>query len=87
MDTAEGSKSQIPNTRSQKGLNTDYADSTDEKQNSFIIRAIRVIRGLITLCRTREICLGFGTWDLGFLSTAIGISREKLKEDPITSIL
>jgi hypothetical protein len=37
-------------SKSQKGLTTDYADSTDEKLDSFIIRAIRVIRGLITLC-------------------------------------
>ncbi len=43
MDAAEGSKSQ-------KGLTTDYADSTDETQVSFFIRAIRVIRGLRTLC-------------------------------------
>ena len=50
MDAAEGSKFQIPSTKSQKGLTTDYADSTDEKQDSFIIRAIRVIRGLRTLC-------------------------------------
>ena len=49
MDTASDSKSQIPNTKSQEGLTTDYAHSTDEKQDSFIIRAIRVIRGLITL--------------------------------------
>ena len=47
MDAAEGSRLQIP-----KGLTTDYADSTDEKQNSFIIRAIRVIRGLRTLVET-----------------------------------
>ena len=50
MDAAEGSRLQIPITKSQKGLTTDYADSTDEKHYSFIIRAIRVIRGLITLC-------------------------------------
>ena len=50
MDTACGSKSQIPITKSQKGLTTDYADSTDAKHDCFIIRAIRVIRGLITLC-------------------------------------
>ena len=37
-------------SKSQKGLTTDSADSTDEKLDSFIIRAIRVIRGLITLC-------------------------------------
>jgi L-ascorbate metabolism protein UlaG (beta-lactamase superfamily) len=37
-------------SKSQKGLTTDYADSTDEKHDCFIIRAIRVIRGLITLC-------------------------------------
>ena len=49
-DAAQGSKSQIPNTKSQKGLTTVYADSTDEKHDSFLIRAIRVIRGLITLC-------------------------------------
>jgi len=33
-------------------LTADYADSTDEKQNSFIIRAIRVIRGLRNLVET-----------------------------------
>ena len=48
MDVAEGSKSQTPNPK--KGLTTDYADSTAEKQDFFIIRAIPVIRGLITLC-------------------------------------
>ena len=45
-----GSRLQIPITKSQKGLTTDYADSTDENHDSFVIRAIRVIRGLITLC-------------------------------------
>jgi hypothetical protein len=50
MDAAEGSRLQIPKAKSQKGLTTDYADSMDEKQDSFIVRAIRVIRGLITLC-------------------------------------
>jgi hypothetical protein len=50
MDAAEGSRLQIPITKSQKGLTTDYADSTDENHDSFVIRAIRVIRGLITLC-------------------------------------
>ena len=51
MDAAEGSRLQIPSTKSQKGLTTDYADSTDEKHYFFfIIRAIRVIRGLRTLC-------------------------------------
>jgi hypothetical protein len=49
MDTAEGNRVQIPITKSQKGLTTDYADSTHEKHLSFIIRAIRVIRGLIPL--------------------------------------
>ena len=33
MDAAEGSKLQIPSTKSQKGLTTDYADSTDEKHD------------------------------------------------------
>jgi L-ascorbate metabolism protein UlaG (beta-lactamase superfamily) len=37
-------------SKSQKGLTTDYANSRDEKDDSFIVRAIRVIRGLITLC-------------------------------------
>jgi len=37
----------VVNPKSQKELTTDYADSTDEKQDSFIIR---VIHGLITLC-------------------------------------
>ena len=46
MDTAEGSRLQIAKAKSEKGLTTDYADSTDEKQDSFIIR---VIRGFITL--------------------------------------
>jgi hypothetical protein len=50
MDAAEGSRLQIRIHKSQEGLTTDYADSTDEKHYSFIIRAIRVIRGLITLC-------------------------------------
>jgi hypothetical protein len=50
MDAAEGSRLQIPNIKSQEGLTTDYANSADEKQDSFVIRAIRVIRGLITLC-------------------------------------
>jgi hypothetical protein len=50
MDVAEGSRLQIPKAKSQKGLITDYADSTDEKHDCFIIRAIRVIRGLIILC-------------------------------------
>ena len=53
MDAAEGSRLQIPSTKSQKGLTTDYADSTDEKHYYFfIIRAIRVIRGLRTLVET-----------------------------------
>ena len=53
MDAAEGSRLQILSTKSQKGLTTDYADATDiEKQDSFIIRAIRVIRGLRTLVET-----------------------------------
>jgi hypothetical protein len=52
MDAPEGSRLQIPSTKSQKGLTADYADSTDEKKNSFIIRAIRVIRGLRTLVET-----------------------------------
>ena len=53
MDTAEGSRLQIPSTKSQKGLTTDYADSTDEKHYYFfIIRGIRVIRGLRTLVET-----------------------------------
>jgi hypothetical protein len=50
MDAAEGSRLQIRITKSQKGLTTDYANSRDEKDDSFIVRAIRVIRGLITLC-------------------------------------
>jgi hypothetical protein len=37
-------------SKSQKGLTTDYANSRDEKDDSFIVRTIRVIRGLITLC-------------------------------------
>ena len=53
MDAAEGSRLQIPSTKSKKGLTTDYADSTDEKHYYFfIIRAIRVIRGLRTLVET-----------------------------------
>ena len=53
MDAAEGSRLQIPSSKSQKGLTTDYADSTDEKHYYFfIIRAIRVIRGLRTLVET-----------------------------------
>ena len=65
MDTAEVSKLQIPSTKSQKGLTTDYADSTDEKQDSFIIRAIRVIRGLRTLVETLRFAwdLELGIWD------------------------
>ena len=59
MDAAEGSRLQIPSTKSQKGLTTDYADSTDEKQDSFIIRAICVIRGLRTLVETLRIA-----WEL-----------------------
>ena len=52
MDDPEGTRLQIPSTKSQKGLTADYADGTDEKQNSFIIRAIRVIRGLRNLVET-----------------------------------
>jgi hypothetical protein len=52
MDAAEVSRLQILSTKSQKGLTADYADSTDEKQDSFIIRAIRVIRGPRTLVET-----------------------------------
>ena len=53
MDAAEGSRLQISTTKSQKGLTTDYADSTDEKHYFFIIiRAIRIIRGLRTLVET-----------------------------------
>ena len=65
MDTAEVSRLQIPSTKSQKGLTTDYADSTDEKQDSFIIRAIRVIRGLRTLVETLRFAweLALGIWD------------------------
>jgi len=47
MDAAEASRLQIQSTKSEKGLTTDYLDSTDEKQDSFVIRAIR---GLRTLC-------------------------------------
>ncbi len=63
MDAAEGSKFQI--TKSQKGLTTDYADSTDEKQDSFIIRAIRVIRGLRLFVETLRFAwdLELGIWD------------------------
>ena len=53
MDAAEVSRLQIPSTKSQKRLTTDYADSTDEKHYFFIIiRAIRIIRGLRTLVET-----------------------------------
>lgn len=45
MDTAKGSKLQIPKTKSQKVLTTDHTDSTDEKHSFFLIRAIRLIRG------------------------------------------
>ena len=56
--------------------------STDEKHcYFFIIRAIRVIRGLRTLVETLRFALGTWTWD--FEAT----SRETLNEDQITSIL
>jgi hypothetical protein len=52
MDAACG-RLQISTAKSQKGLTTDYADSTDEKHYFFIIiRAIRIIRGLRTLVET-----------------------------------
>ena len=58
MDTAERSRLQISTAKSQKGLTTDYADSTDEKHYFFIIiRAIRIIRGLRTLVETLRFAL------------------------------
>ena len=59
MDAAERSRLQISTAKSQKGLTTDYADSTDEKHYFFIIiRAIRVIRGLRSFLKV-------GIWNLG----------------------
>jgi len=58
MDAANGSRLQIPSTKCQKRLTTDYADSTDEKEDSFVIRAIRVIRGLRSFLKV-------GIWNLG----------------------
>jgi hypothetical protein len=44
MDTAEGSKLQIPRAKSQKVLTTDCTDSTDENHCSFVVRRIRFVR-------------------------------------------
>lgn len=78
MDAARVSRLQISSTKSQKGLTTDYADSTDEKQDSFIIRAaLSVVPELLL-----KPCDLPGNWNLGFR-----ISREKVNEDQITSIL
>jgi hypothetical protein len=43
-------------------LTTDYTDSADEKQRFFIIRAIRVIRGFISV----ELSNLRFVWELGF---------------------
>ena len=56
MDAAEGSSLQIPITTSQKGVTTDYVDSTDEKHYFFIVR---VIRGLKLFVETLRFA-----WDL-----------------------
>ena len=84
MDTACGSKSQIPSTKSQKGLTTDYADSTDGKQDSFVIvpSALSVVSELFVETLRFAWDLGLGIWNLRF-----GISREKLNEHQITSTL
>jgi hypothetical protein len=62
MDAAEGSKFQIPIAKSQKGLTTDYADSTDEKQDpsSSVPSALSMVSELFveTLPCAWELALG-----------------------------
>ena len=67
MDTAGGSKFQIPSTKSQKGLTTDYADSTDEKHyffSSSVPSALSVVSELFV--ETLRFAWELDTWDLRF---------------------